>query len=52
MFLIWLIRIILIATIFITAYLPITLNPKIFERNMGDSVSYIAADNVTSAIDY
>jgi len=51
-FLATILRIILITVIFITTYLPITINPKIFERNPGDSVSYITADNVTSAIDY
>ena len=60
MFLARLIRITLIAVISITAYLPVTLNPKIFvprtkcinvinylvwgERNPKDSVSYIATD--------
>lgn len=60
MFIARLVRITLIAATFITTYLPVTLNPKIFvprtkcinvinylvwgERNPGDSVSYIATD--------
>lgn len=52
MFLARLIRITLITAIFIAAYLPITINPKIFERIEGSSVSYIRVYNIAAAIDY
>lgn len=52
MFLARIARISLIAAIFITAYLPVTINPKIFERIEWGSVSYIVEDNIAGAIDY
>ena len=52
MFLIKVIRLGLIAIVFITTYLPISINPKIFERNLGNGVSYITEDNISAAIDY
>ncbi len=53
MFLTKFIKSILITAIFIITYLPITINPKTFERNPRDSMSYyIELDNIVSAIDY
>lgn len=53
MFLVKIVRLGLMATVFITAYLPISINPKIFERNQGGSVSYILENNnIVRAIDY
>jgi len=52
MFLAKIVRISLIVAIFIVAYLPITINPRIFERNQAPAVSYVAADNIATAIDY
>lgn len=40
----------LITATFIIAYLPITINSKIFERNQGGSVSYIAEEHIVHAI--
>lgn len=51
MFLVKIARISLIVFIFIVVYLPITINPRIFERTKEGTVSYIAADNVVSAIE-
>jgi len=47
MSLINIIRISLITIVFIVAYLPITINPKFFERIQRGTVSYIAAENNT-----
>jgi len=47
MLLVKIVRISLIVVIFITAYLPITINPRIFEIIKGSAVSYIVADNNT-----
>jgi hypothetical protein len=52
MFLARLFRITLIAAVFATAYLPVSINPKIFERNPRGSVFNIATDNMATAIDY
>lgn len=52
MFLIRVFKASLITATFIIAYLPITINPKIFERNQRGNVSYIAEENVVRAIDY
>jgi len=52
MFLVKVVRLSLIAIVFITVYLPITINPRIFERNQGDSVSYLTADNTTAKYSY
>jgi len=41
MFLVKVAKFTLIATIFLIAYLPVSINPKIFERNEGTTVSII-----------
>jgi len=47
-------RFILIFVVFLVVYLPIALNPKIFERKSVSSVSYIIENDIVSAniIDY
>lgn len=52
MFLAKIAKISLIVVTFIVAYLPITINPNIFERIERGTVSYIATENAVSAIDY
>ena len=54
MFVFKILRFTIISAVFLAVYLPITLNPEIFERKSVSNVSYIVEDHSARAnvIDY